>query len=230
MFPLFFSLFLQIISSRRTISQILVGNWSGEITYSSDNSNFPIDFIISEKENPNHLQASFGNDTALINLSDKDLSGNITFYESVYYFNFTLKAPPFVSSDIDLEEHGLVHVRIASYESMHVTYTDGERTFSTFIRKQISESESKSNILNNWKPIILVAFIGLLQWGYQYFTKRFTIKEYNRQRQKEAKKKEDEEKEKKEKEDKDGEEEEEQKEKPEIKPPEPNAEGKIKAD
>ena len=233
MIPILFSLFFQSISSRRTISQILVGNWSGEITYSSDNSNFSIDFIISEFGSPNYLQVSFNNDSAFINLSSQDLSGNITFHEDIYYFNFTLKAPPFVSSTIDLNEYGLVHVRIASYESMHVTWTDGTSTFSTFIRKQVSATERKFGLLNNWKPFILLAFIGLLQWAFQYFTKRMTIREYNKQRQKEAKKKAEEEQKNKEKgkeEEEGGEEEEKSKEANEAKPSEPNKDGKIKAD
>ena len=234
MVPILLSLFFQSISSRRTISQILVGNWSGEITYSSDNSDFPIDFIISENDSPNYLQATFGSEFAFINLSSEDLSGNITFHDDIYYFNFTLKAPPFVSSDIDFNEHGVAHVRIASYESMHVTWTDGTSTFSAFIRKQVTSLESRFGPFSNWKPLILVAFIGVLQFLFRHFTKKVTIREYNKQLQKDAKqKKEAEEEEKeseKEKESEEKEDEEEKKETSEIKPSEPNKDGKIKAD
>jgi hypothetical protein len=120
----------------KPVSQVFTGNWSGEVVYSSQPlPDLNLNFTVRQGSIPNYLSTSFDDHIVLINLSYTDLSGNISFQDGVFHFNFTRKAPPFVSSDIDMGDLGLLHCILASYEAIRCAFTNGENTASFFLTK-----------------------------------------------------------------------------------------------
>lgn len=173
-------LFIGSALCHKTITDVFIGNWSVVTTYCSPEiANETFYFQIFKTTDGNHLKTSEGQ---LINLSNVDLSGNITNGDSVYYYNFVQVAPPFVSSDIDMGEYGKAHVRISSYNSMHITWVNDGKIVTYFLKKQIPEIMNRGPLINllfnNWKQISFFSIVIIIQFVYRFMTKRMTEKIY----------------------------------------------------
>ena len=198
-------LLLAIASSRQTISQVLTGTWNVNAVWASDNSTLdPIKFEIVHSTGANFLETLFEENLVQINLSYVNLSGNITYMDQVYDFDFTMKVPPFVSTNIDMGEIGLFHVTLASYTNIHVVFVDGVRTISFLLNKEVVVSEGNpiwALIVRNKTGVIgFLAFL-LIQLVFRYAVGRLQGNAARQIAQKRAEeKKEEEEEDKKEEE------------------------------
>ena len=124
------------LAARQTISEVFTGHWDGTISYSSQTVDAePIHLDVVRSVGPNYLETIFNDELVQINLSFVNLSGNITYMDKIYDFDFTMKAPPFVSTDIDLQELGLLHITLATYTNIHAIYMDGEKVISLLFNK-----------------------------------------------------------------------------------------------
>ena len=216
-------LLLAIASSRQTISQVLTGTWNANVVWTSDNSAFdPVKFEVVQSTGANFLETLFDENLVQINLSYVNLSGNITYMDEVYDFDFTMKVPPFVSTNIDMGELGLFHVTLASYTNIHVVFVDGARTISILLNKEVVVSEGNpiwALIVRNKTGVIgFLAFL-LIQFVFRYAVGRLQSNAAREIAQKRAQEKKAEDKE-----------EEEQQEQEQEKERVPDSDGKVKTE
>jgi hypothetical protein len=162
------AILLPFATSRRTISKVFSGDWTTSISYSSP----PLDPIgpnvtISQTGKvANYLKTSFRDEPILINLSFLDLSGNITFRDEVYDFNLTHRAPPFVSSDIDLRELGFAHCILTCYITMRCSFVSENQSFTATFRKIEVDTTVRDIVIRVLQFGAVIASGGLAYWVY----------------------------------------------------------------
>lgn len=175
--------FIALASCRKTISEVFQGNWTASVTYATKRLPYlNVDFYVQKDKGANFLFTTFEDELVNINLSYVDLSGNITYKGEVYDFNFTMKAPPFVSSDIDFREMGLMHIALASYTNIHVTMVDGKDTIVLTVKKQIpvvtgnlltrliALAKSKGQVIFMGSALVIVQLV------FKHFTNKLSAK------------------------------------------------------
>jgi len=147
------------VVAKRTISKVLSGNWSGAVTYSSGpRPDVDLNFTVTrDLARPTSLTTEFKGESVFINLSNKDISGNITMADRFFTFNFTEIVPPFVSSDIDLGELGLAHCVLASFVGIRCIYVNGETSLSIMFRKLSGQPGGDFQFLKrHWKALLII--------------------------------------------------------------------------
>lgn len=175
--------FIALASCRKTISEVFQGNWTASVTYTTKRLPYlNVDFYVQKDTGANFLITTFEDELVNINLSYVDLSGNITYKGEVYDFNFTMKAPPFVSSDIDFREMGLMHIALASYTNIHVTMVDGKDTIVLTVKKQIPVVTGNlltrliAMVKSKGRVIVMGAAFVIVQLVFKHFTNKLSAK------------------------------------------------------
>ncbi|EAY19967.1 hypothetical protein TVAG_402210 [Trichomonas vaginalis G3] len=128
------------IGSSKSISDVLLGRWSGGTVFSTGTPQFQnLDFNLTYQSIKNYIITEYEGNPLYINLSFVDLSGNITYDEKIYDFNLTQTSPPLISSDIQVGDHK-VHVSFCSHTVIKILilYPDGNS--ETVIIKKPKES------------------------------------------------------------------------------------------
>jgi hypothetical protein len=146
------------VSSRRSLSSVLVGTWTSTATYSSPFDDLlPFNISITQTGNsPNYLSSEFSGNPVQINLSFDDLSGNLTYLGEVYDFNFVERASPFISTDIDFRELGSAHCIILTFVLARCSIFTPEQSVSATLRKQAELSESNWGELRGAAIVIVI--------------------------------------------------------------------------
>jgi hypothetical protein len=168
-----FGLFQVLSLSTSTLSEVLSGNWSGHIIYSRNSvDDLDLNLVVTRADRPNYLSTQIYNDIALINLSFVALAGNITFRDRVFDFNLTQTAPPFLSSNIDMGEFGLLHFTLGSDVGIRCLYTRNGTALSIMFRKTgFAPYTSSSKFLSqNWKKLCMIACFLLAQFGFRRYS------------------------------------------------------------
>ena len=233
----FLSIFVHFISCSVKMTSIIRGNWSFYTIYPPESHEFEKRFIVDYRGDiANYLFTSFDEEIIDINVSFVDLSGNFTYLDQVYDFNFTMKARPYISTDIDLHEYGITHCTFCSYSSMHCIWAFENKTYSIYGERQNLVIDNKPWYVRYRNNIIMgVAFVIILG-GFHFATNKLQRgmledirkqDEEKKRKEKEGKLKEAKNKEEKVEEDK---EEEEKHETPTVTEQIPKENGKIKTD
>jgi hypothetical protein len=168
---------VSLSASRKTVSQVLTGDWSGRVTYSSPPiSDLNLTFTLAQGRIPNYLSTTFAGLPVQINFSFVDLSGNVTYDDGVFDFNFTRKAPPFVSSDINLGDLGFLHCMLASYEGVRCAYANEGSIISLFFRKTSQSpgfiARSFVWLRQNFLGICLIVVLLIVYYLFKRWTDR----------------------------------------------------------
>lgn len=201
--------FFVLFSSSKAIADVMLGRWTGGSVFSTSQKNFEnLDFNITYRTIKNCLVSSYEGKEIAINLSFTDISGNITYDDHIYEFNFTQTSPPLISANIQLDD-AIMHVSFSSHTSMKIVilYSDGNS--ETIILRKASEGA----ISQGWWFVIMscvgVVFYQAYNLAQNYFARKQAAKIAAERK---AQQKKDETDEKKDKDSKSTEEEEEKKE------------------
>lgn len=145
--------FVSFASSINSLKTIFEGDWTGESIYSKT-SKFK-DISASVKAVNGKLELRSGKFTSTIRVSDDDLSGNFTFNNELIKFNFSKISPPFVSTDVVIN-NVKVHISFASQKNIKfvLVYEDGS-TDTIVMSKTFQTKEN----------LILAALPGICSWG-----------------------------------------------------------------
>lgn len=171
-----FWLLITSVVSRQTISQVFTGTWDANMVYASDNSTIPpLRFEVVHGEGANYLETLFDDNLAQINLSYTNLSGNVTYMDAIYDFDFTMKVPPFVSCNVDAGELGIFHVTLASYTNIHAVYVTDGRVLTFLLNKYIPPAQGNwlwNLILRNKTGVFGVSAFIVIQLVFRYAVSR----------------------------------------------------------
>ena len=153
--------FTHLVSSSVKMTSIIRGNWSFSTIFPPDSQEFEQRFIVEYRGDiANYLFTQYGEEIININVSFVDLSGNFTYLDQVYDFHFTMKARPYISTDIDLYEYGTAHCTFCSYSSMHCLWLFENNTYSIYGERENLEIDKKPWYIRHKNNVILgVAFV-----------------------------------------------------------------------
>lgn len=201
--------FTYLVSSV-TIASVFQGNWTFQtINPSNEEETSVYHFEVMYKSTiPNYLTTRFNDDIVDINVSFQDLSGNISYLDNVYDFNFTMIARPYISTDIDFGEYGIAHCSFSSYSSMHCVWIYQNETFSIYGDRHDFKTSKSDWLQKNGKNAALMILGIAIFFGFQFATKQLQrnyAEELQKRQAAEQFMKEKEEKEKEEKEKENGE-------------------------
>lgn len=187
----------QLVSSSVKMTSIIRGNWSFQTIFPPDSHEFEQRFIVDYRGDiANYLFTQYGEEIININVSFVDLSGNFTYLDQLYDFNFTMKARPYISTDINFYEFGNAHCTFCSYSSMHCIWVFQNNTYSIFGERENLEADNKPWYIKHRNNLILgVAFVVILG-GFHYATNKLQNNMYEEMRKEELVKKQKEEQEK----------------------------------
>ena len=162
------SAFLRFAESK-PISQVLCGTWTGGSIFSTS-EDFKFEnksFVIEQSTGPNWLKTKFNDDEVFINLSYTDLSGNISFNEEIFFFNFKQTSPPLISANIEFGDI-IAHVSFASHTCVKVVLINskGDSDTIVFTKEPEKAINSVKNSLPRALPVVAMAVIfAAFQWG-----------------------------------------------------------------
>ena len=193
----FFGLLIHLSYSSVKMTSIIRGNWSFHTIFPPDSHEFEQRFIVDYRGDiANYLFTQLGEEIIIINVSFVDLSGNFTYLDQVYDFNFTMKARPYISTDVNFNEFGFAHCTFCSYSSMRCLWVYDNNTYSIYGERENLAADNKPWYIRHKNNIIMgVAFVVILG-GFHFATNKLQNNMYEemRREREEKKRKEEEEK------------------------------------
>jgi hypothetical protein len=156
---MFAALLVHSVVSKRTISMVISGEWSGAITYSSlPLPDLCLNFTVARDfDRPTSMTTAFWGDPVAINLSTREISGNLTYLDGLYTFNFTELVAPFVSSHIELGPFGRARCTLASLVGVRCVFVNGTDTISIVFRKIAGQPGGDAHfLLRHWKSFAVM--------------------------------------------------------------------------
>lgn len=149
------------------------GTWVGVKEFSMNETSAPdaFNFTIEQETTPNYLMTIFGDEIVKINISTVDLSGNFTINENTYFFNLIQRAPPFVSSPIDLGEAGKLYCSFASYFCAHCIYLNPEGESTTYMFTKIVLPDLRPFYVKYSNLLLVVAVLAVMPFVFSFINK-----------------------------------------------------------
>lgn len=165
------SYFLFYLFRRHTIPSILIGKWNNQLFYKGIDYDLKIDnFMVEKFSSLNYLRTEYNNEFAYISLSSNYLSGNITYKNKNYSFNFDFIVSPYKAADIKFDEYN-AHVTLISYKTIKALLMNKDGNSNTYLFTKDYDCSYSKNILS----LILILSILIL---FIYITK--SIRKHNK--------------------------------------------------